>query len=630
MTVCHCGNQVLQGTSLCKKHWIEERYEKRKYLDNTDPNDLGILKWARDMMPEYLPQDTPWFHIEMLMLLFSLFDPFYKNRYERQRNIISFRGSSKSTLINMIFTEYLLCHIGKKMLIIGVNGEIVEVLINEKFIVICSETGTSAEDFVVRLRDELTVNRNLRLFYGGKIEDAIDAIDGQWTRRAFKYNGCFIMGAGVGQQIRGKIKGAYRATLLFADDIYSENNTITEDGRKKVKKWFDSAVINSIDDLNGKIVVVGTILHEDTVLIENKKSGNWKTVEYPVMPLDKFKKFISEHLQIAHQQGTCRLPYENQGLTEYELKTAQREYFDKVQNSFDWELAWKERIDLYFLALKYQDAVQKNSISSLYQEYFHQPVTDENKRIKEEYFRRIEDYKLYQKYGYTWFECELFDKPLTINMNLGIDVGTGTVDGDDSVIVVGGILSNGYRVVLKTVYGKYDLRDVRKDNGLLNLGRLIEDRTLLKEIGVLDESLRLSKEYYVNMIKVGYAGSEKNNVNLLRQLTYANGLNEIIVLGRQQESNEGNKRERILNRIASFYQTYSVIHIKGLIKLENQLQFLMGSKEDDVADACEVLFYNMQRPPEVDPHILNPQKEQVRWRGRTALSSNNDFDWRVN
>lgn len=627
---CSCGKDTLRGSEFCREHWIEDRYEKRGYLDNSDRDNLGILKWARDMLPEYLPQATPWFHIEMLMLLFALFDPFYKNRYERQLNIISFRGSSKSTLINMLFTEYLLCNIGRKMKILGANGEVIEVLIDEKFIVICSETGGSAEEFVVRLRDELTVNSNLKFFYGGTIEDALDDTTGQWTRRAFKYNGCFVMGAGVGQQIRGKIKGAYRATLLFADDIYSENNTITEDGRSKVKKWFDRAVINSIDDLKGKTVVVGTILHEDTVLIENKKSKNWKTVEYQVMPIDKFKKFIAEHLQIAHQQGTCKLPFEDEGLEEYELKTKQREYFTKVQESFDWELAWKERIDLYFLALKYQDAVQKNSLGSLYQEYFHQPITDENKRIKEEYFRRMETYKIYKEFGFLWFECNLFDKPYTINVDISIDVGTGTADGDDSAIVVAGILSNGYRVVLKTFYGKFDLRDVRADNGLLNLGYLIEDRTLLKDIGILDEALRLAKEHDARMIKVGYAGSEKNNVNLIRQLCYANGMNEVMVIGRQQESNEGNKRERILNRIAPFYQTYSVIHAKGLIKLENQLQFLMGSKEDDVADACEVAFYNMQKPPEVDPQILNPQKEQIRWKKNRFAPLSNDWDWRTN
>ncbi|WP_448506059.1 hypothetical protein [Immundisolibacter sp.] len=621
-----CNLETLKGETLCKDHWIEARYQSQNYLDNSNPEDLGILKWARDMMPEYLPQATPKFHIEMLMLLFSLFDPFYKNRYERQLNIISFRGSSKSTLVNMLFAEYLLCHNGKHMTILSINNEKVDVLIKERLIVIGSETGMSAEDFVVRLRDELTSNPNLRFFYGAKIEDAYDALDGQWTRRAFKFNSCYILSAGVGQQIRGKIKGASRPTTILLDDIYSENNTITEDGRNKVRKWFDSAVHNTLDDLLGKIVVVGTILHEDTILVTNKLSKNWKTVEFPVMNPNKFARFIREHLEVVHQRGSCQLPYEGKGLSEYELKTLQREYFEKVQNSEDWELAWKERIDLYFLALKYQDAIVRGSLGSLYQEYFHQPVSDEMKRIKPEYFRHMKEYTLYSEFGYDWFKCDLFDQAYTINIEIGLDTGTGTPDGDDSVATVAGILSNGYRVIFKQIAGKYDLRDVREDTGLLNLGRLVMDRDMLKKIGILDEALRLAVEYKAKVIKIGYAGSEKNNVTLLTQLAEANKMYNITILGRRQDSAEGTKRERILNKIAPYYQSYSVIHNQNLERLETQLQNLMRTTEDDLADSAEVSMWNMQQPFHVDVSIFK-QKPQIRWKGNYKPIT--DFDWRV-
>ena len=634
MIKCHCGKEALKNEKLCRNCWIEAKYEERGYLNNSDASNLGILKWARDLLSEYLPQRTPSFHIDILLALFSLFDPFYKNRYERQRNIISFRGSAKSTIVNFVFVLYLLCHIGKKMKIKNIQGEIEEVLINEKFIVICSETGMSAEDFVVRLRDELTGNALLRFFYGAQIQDAYDAFDGQWTRRAFKINKCYVMSAGVGQQIRGKIKGASRPTFILNDDLYSENNTKTEDARRNVKNWFNSAVHNTLDDLLGKIVVIGTILHEDTVLVTNKLSPNWKTIEFPVMPIEMFQKFTLEHLQVAHQKGTCKLPYEDKGMNEFELKTAQREYFTKVEKDTDWKLAWPERIDLYFLALKYQDAIMKGALGSLYQEYFHQPVSEEMKRIKPEYFRHIEDWSMYEEYGYLWFKCDLFKDskgeqiPLNIETEIGIDTGTGTPDGDDSVAVVSGILSNGYRVVIKTVYGKYDLRDVREDNQLMNLGRLVMDREYIKKIGILDEALRLSIEFKCKTIKVGYAGSEKNNVTLLTNLAYDNKLYSLTIIGRRQDAAEGNKRERILNKVSPYYQSYSVLHVKGLTKLENQLQFLMKSTEDDLCDGLEVSFYNMQQPQHIDVNIFK-QQHKVRWRAG-QIKANTGFDWRCN
>lgn len=628
MTCTKCNSETLKGDTLCKEHWIEAKYQSRNYLDNSNSQDLGIIKWANDLLPEYLPQATPTFHIEMLMLLFSLLDPFYKNRFERQRNIISFRGSSKSTLINFIFLIYILCHIGKKIKITNIEGKIIEVTINEKFIAIASETGNSAEDFAVRLRNELSTNSNLAFFYGSAIDEAMMEKTGQWSKRAFRYNKCFVISVGVGQQIRGKIKGASRPTLIIADDIYSENNVKTEGGRDTVTKWFESAISNTLDDLLGKIIVVGTILHEDTVLIANKRSSSWKTVEYPLMPLNLFQKFIREHLQVAHQQGTCKLPYEGKGLPEYELKTLQREYFTKVQNEFNWGLAWKERIDLYFIALQYQQAIEKNTLSSLYQEYFHLPVSDEMKRIKPEYFRHMTESRIYREFGHLWFKCDLFDQAFVIAIEIGLDTGTGTPDGDESVATVAGILSNGYKVVLKQVAGKYDLRDVRQDNGLMNLGRLVMDREMLKKIGILDEALRLAIEYEATVIKVGYAGSEKNNVTLLTQLAEANRLYNLTILGRRQDAVEGTKRERILNKIAPYYQSYSVIHAQGLDLLESQLQNLMRTINDDRADSLEVALYNMQQPFHIDVGLFK-KKPQIRWKGSNRMI-NTDFDWRTN
>lgn len=628
MKCTKCNKSAAPGAELCRDHWIEAKYEERGYLDNTDINNLGILKWARDMLPDYMPQATPEFHLTILMLIFSLFDPFYKNRYERQRNIISFRGSSKSTLINFILVIYLLCHIGRKMKIKNIRGEIIEITIKERFIVIGSETGNSAEDFVVRLRDELTVNQNLMYFYHYAIQDAYDAIDGQMTRRAFKFNKCFVMGAGVGQQIRGKIKGAYRATLMLCDDIYSENNTITEDSRSKVKRWFDYAVLNSIDDLTGKIIVVGTILNEDTILVENKRAKNWKTLEFPVMPLELFQQFVSEHLQVNHQKGSCHLPFENIGLDEYEEKTKQRAYFKQIQDNKDWGLAWPERIDLYFLALKYQDAVTKRTVGSLYQEYFHQIATSEMKQIKPEYFRR-EDFSIYKERGYLFFKSDLFKESQTINVQIGIDGATGTADGDDAAITVAGKLSNGFEVIIETIYGKYPARDVKKTMTSGEYGKLEKNYENIKVIGYIDEAIRKAIQYSADTIMMGYAGTEKTNVETLRQLTTINGLYGINVVGRKQDDSEGKKRERIAKRLAPKYQAYSIIHAKGLDKLEYQLEFLQSCSEDDVADSAEVALYQIQPPNYLDIKTLQPSsREPVRFK-RLALSFDKD-SWRVN
>lgn len=624
-----CNKPSIRGQEFCKEHFIEAEYEREEYLDNTDPENLGIIKWARRMVSEHVPNSTPNIHKEMLMLLFSLFDPFYKNKYERMHNYISFRGSAKSTLINFIFVLYLIVHNGKKMKIKGIRGEPIEVVIKENLIVIASETGMASEEFVNRIRDELTTNETLVWYYKANIEDAVDAFDGQWTKKAFKYNKCFVLGRGQGEQIRGKIKGASRPTLLICDDIYSENNTITENGRKAVRDWFENAAVKGVDDLRGKIVVVGTILHEDTVLIDNKRSKNWKTKEFPLMPIDKYQKFVRECLVVDKMRGTCFLPFDNDDkLDEFERKSRQRAHFKQLQDSYDWGLAWADRIDLYYLALQYQDHVQKRNVKGMEQEYFHVISSDEQKRIKGEYFIR-EQFTIYEKYGYVWFDCPtMFERPIPINVEIGIDMGTGTVDGDDSAIVIAGILPNGYRVIIDEISGKFGARDILHDRTSSNYGKVEFNREKIKEIGAFDEALRWCVQLKAKRLKLGYAGAEKKNVEELRQLAVMNRIYPLLVLGRLQERHEGQKAERIMNRIEKFYSTRTVIHKPGLDKLEYQLEYLTSSKYDDVADAVEVALYEMQPPYNIAVEdVLPPPTEVIRFK-KTHPKKPPVFDWR--
>lgn len=608
---CKCGKQSIkeeEGIFYCRKHWIE--YKESIFLDNTDMHNLGIVQWSRYLLSEYTSNLTPEIHKEILMLIMELFDPIYQNRHHRMRNIISFRGSAKSSLVNMILPSYLITHNGCKMKIRGINGEIKEVTIDERFIVIASETGSSAEDFVVRIRDELSSNQMLKYFYGGQIEDALDADDGQWTRRAFKYNKCFIMGAGVGQQIRGKIKGAYRITTLLVDDLYSENNTKTIEARKNVRKWFYNAAINTIDDIKGKAVVVGTILHEDTIIIDNKKSKKWKTVEFPVMPLNRFQDFIKQHLTINPLRAECSLPLDNEE-DEYKRITGQEQYFKRVQEQEDWGLVWADRINLYSLALKYQELVEKRETSSMYQEYFHVVIGESEKKFRKEYFKYYSNVEYMQKYNFNWLK--IGDKTIVCNIELGIDIGSGSTDGDDTAISIVATLPTREVYVLDVVYGKLRMRD-----------RDVDDNSIP---GLFDEIIRQVIKYNPYKVKIGYAGSEKGYIELIRQYITERRL-YCMVIGRLQQAREGTKEERIARTLLHLYESGLVYHpINKLVKLETQLEFLGKTKEDDCADSLEVAVYHIDYPMDVNIASFETPKMNRRPFMR-AIS--NDYDYRVN
>lgn len=569
---CYCGQKAIAGEKYCRTHYIEEN--EKIFLDNSNGN-YGIVKWAKTMVSEWMPNESPKFHYEILDEVFKLFDPFYKNRYERQLNLICYRGASKSTLLNGILPLYILAHNGKKMKINGINGEVIEVLIDKRNIVIASETGTSAEEFVVRLRDEFKTNKTLRYYYQFTIQNALDDESGQWTRRAFKVNNCFVIGVGAGMQIRGKIRGSSRPDFMIFDDIYSENNVQTEEGRLKVTKWFSRAAINTVDDLRGMIVVVGTIVHDDTITVQNKKSPNWRTLQFPVMNIDEFNAIVKKHLNVNYNNATCKLPFSE--IKDDQIRIMkQREYFDEIEKTEVTSLAWRERINLYFLIIKYQEDLSRGTLSGLYQEYFHQTIDESQKKIKRNYFRYIKNWKVEYKYGYTWLlytDMEGIEQRTCVNIEFGIDMGSGSIDGDNTCITVVAKDSKEYIYILATIYGKFGMMDTDK-------------------IGAVDEVVRLVNIYHPTKIKVGYAGDEKNFIGIFRKYLNDNKI-YIVVIGRVQGGNR-NKVERIFNTLVYLYESRRIYHVEGLDMLETQLEFLGSTDYDDIADATEVAVQGLQ------------------------------------
>jgi len=600
----HClkceDTDVVDG-KYCYKHHVE--FKKEAWLDNTDLQNLGIVKWAMEMMPEFAFNKVPDFHKELYLYILQLYNPDLRNKYERLLEWIGFRESAKTTL-EAIVTSYILAHNGESIRV-KVGNEIREFPIKERTIVIISQTAGSAEDFTVRIRDIFSESERLRYYYRISITDAQDSLTGQWTRSAFKLNDCYVIGVGSGQTMRGKIKGSSRPSLVFADDLYSESNVLTPESRTKIKKWWNNAVMNSVDNLTGKVVVLGTIVHEDTVIVELENNPLWKTIKVPVMgevdadgevDLTNFHKFIKEHTRVDWDSSTCVLPYDEiKDLNE--RMRAQRAYFDKAQQSFDWELRWPERIDLYLLAIKYKEAVYNQTVAGFYQEYFHNVIAPSEKRFRKEMFLKAPPYELKYEYGYNWIKFTDSTTPWRmLNIEFGVDLaGTGT---DDMVISVVGALSDSRIYVLQQAIGKWSIRDdLRGDTGPdLRLNKVTQDRSSISKVGLVDEVFRLALRYHPTRIKVGVAGEEELTVREMRRVFQENRLYTINIQSRPQTSREGRKEQRILGTLLPYYETRMVYHTSALEKLEYQLEYLGRTKHDDCSDSLECAFFNLDFP----------------------------------
>lgn len=165
--------------------------------------------------------------------------------------IVAFRGSAKSTIMTMSYPSWAI--IGKQQ---------------KKFVLIISQTQAQAKLHLENIKREFESNVLLKKELGPFEEKT-----GEWgsTSLVLPKFGARIMVVSSEQSIRGMRHGANRPDLVICDDVEDLNSVRTREGRAKTHKWFSSEVL-PIGDRNTKIIIVGNLLHEDSLLMRLRAS----------------------------------------------------------------------------------------------------------------------------------------------------------------------------------------------------------------------------------------------------------------------------------------------------------------------------------------------------------------------
>ncbi|MDD2807495.1 MAG: phage terminase large subunit [Patescibacteria group bacterium] len=164
--------------------------------------------------------------------------------------VVAFRGSSKSTILTLSFPIWAI--LGKQQ---------------KKFVVILGQTQRQARQQLINIRYELESNELLRQDLGPFKE-----IEDEWGSYSLvipKY-GARITAASMEQTIRGMRHNQYRPDLIICDDIEDLTTVKTKDGRDKIHQWITGEVIPA-GDLNTRVIFVGNMLHEDSLLMRVKE-----------------------------------------------------------------------------------------------------------------------------------------------------------------------------------------------------------------------------------------------------------------------------------------------------------------------------------------------------------------------
>jgi len=145
---------------------------------------------------------------------------------------------------------------------------------DKRFIVPISNTATQAEMQSENLKNELLSNTLIKKMFE-PIKSNVFSKE-MWVTST----GTAVMPRGRGQQVRGILFGNHRPDLIVCDDLEDSESVKSEEQRKKVKEWFFADVCNSVNRSRSdwKIVVIGTLLHEDSLLMSLIDDPAWHTL----------------------------------------------------------------------------------------------------------------------------------------------------------------------------------------------------------------------------------------------------------------------------------------------------------------------------------------------------------------
>jgi len=184
-------------------------------------------------------------------------------------------------------------------------------------------------------------------------------------------SGTRVMARGAKSRMRGLKSGRHRPDLVVMDDVENDKNTMTTDLRDQLWNWVRRVVLN-LPSVNGDVVIVGTVLHWDSILMRIIKDDAWnsKVISaidkdgnsawpdgWPLARLEKKKneigseafsqEFLNDPIDIESQA------FKRTHLRTYRLadKNFEKNHFEIFHHYLTWDPAWSGNKRSHYTAM---------------------------------------------------------------------------------------------------------------------------------------------------------------------------------------------------------------------------------------------------------------------------------------
>lgn len=385
-------------------------------------------------------------------------------------------------------------------------------------IVIVSDTGDQAEQFVLNIKTNLEENDVLLADFGNLVRRKK-----KWKQREIVTDtNIHLISKSAGQSLRGINYNSVRPDLIVIDDLENDENVETDGQRVKLYKWF-TRVLMKCGGINPIFVYIGTVLNYDALLykvIHDVGFSRWNRKSYKAV-----YKFSDSPLWDQWETMMSDLTLGNDApIKAEEFYMEHREEMLKGV-----ETLWPESEPDYYYGLMMERFEDEEAFNS---ELQNDPMTDDLRTFKVEWLER----------------CMYTELPEITEVYYAVDVSMGKNNrGDTSAIIgVGRGVDNYYYVLEADVkrkrspdmviedlvyhimkyYDKLKGFAVETDVFLEFVAKVMKDRIVAKGFYVdwvpLKQAQRGSKELRVKSlcrpIKQGYLRFHESQRELLKQL----------------------------------------------------------------------------------------------------------------
>ncbi len=208
--------------------------------------------FGRTYFPHYVQGDPSILH----EFLFERLPRLARAKTGAKLAIAAPRGEAKSTITTQIFVLWCVVH--------GLR----------RYVPIIMDAFEQAATMLEAIKAELEANPRLRMDYPeacgqGRVWQAGVIVTA---------NDAKIQAFGSGKRMRGLRHGPYRPDLVVCDDLENDENVRSPEQRDKLESWLKKAVLKlgAADDTLD-VVVIGTVLHYDSLLARLLKNPFWES-----------------------------------------------------------------------------------------------------------------------------------------------------------------------------------------------------------------------------------------------------------------------------------------------------------------------------------------------------------------